>query len=359
MSQDGNQKNSGGDDEVVLIAIVFGMLCAAGYAFWYFYSGTVTQLLLTHKVELMRLVSIIHPLFDDILAWAQRVNPDDVEWSQISYIYTLTGKIERWVLVPVIFSFALYFAFIVKPREDALKKVLDSDKLIAFQAQEWGAIGMSVNFDPSKIYDGAWAPSMQPMEWINRNIISPETKLIDRELLRLKLQEQIGPDWSSYADQPEYIRVIMAALACYLVTDRDEGRGIFDDVGRSLMKSGTIAPNIVKRADQIVANPKYGEPLNAVMRRHAYLSTGLLSLLKRAREESGVIASADFRWLKGSNRTLWYALNGLGRHTTWIESVAIRAHWEMETRHGRPINQPMLDQAIQAVYDAFMEAHNE
>jgi intracellular multiplication protein IcmP len=86
-----------------------------------------------------------------------------------------------------------------------------------------------------------------------------------------------------------------------------------------------------------------------VAARHAYVSGALRAALQAARERDGVLSSAEFTWLKGVDRSLWYALNGLGRATAWPECAGAVAHWAMERAAGRPLDTPCVDAACQAM----------
>ena len=50
----------------------------------------------------------------------------------------------------------------------------------------------------------------------------------------------------------------------------------------------------------------------AVADRHAYTAPALMSVLTLARAEAGVLAPAQFAFLKLVDRPLWYALHSLG-----------------------------------------------
>jgi intracellular multiplication protein IcmP len=61
-----------------------------------------------------------------------------------------------------------------------------------------------------------------------------------------------------------------------------------------------------------------------------------MSVLNQARLRSGVLAPAQFAFLKLVDRRLWYAI-GAG------------AHWAAERAVGAPIPTPEFDQAIAAI----------
>jgi len=89
-----------------------------------------------------------------------------------------------------------------------------------------------------------------------------------------------------------------------------------------------------------------------VMAKHAYIRTGLMSLLLEARN-AGVVASLEFRhWLKGDDRTLWYCISSVGRKVSFVECGGVFAHWLLEKELSRPITQIFVDEAIEALKEA-------
>ena len=69
---------------------------------------------------------------------------------------------------------------------------------------------------------------------------------------------------------------------------------------------------------------------------HAYVGTLMASLLEIARIE-GVLATAEFLWLKLVDRRLCYMLNSVGRQATIVEVAGLFAHWRSEKRLERPL----------------------
>ena len=58
---------------------------------------------------------------------------------------------------------------------------------------------------------------------------------------------------------------------------------------------------------------------------HAYVLTAMSSLLEVARA-TGVLASAEFLWLKRFDRKLWYMLSSVGRQTPFPEVAGPFSH---------------------------------
>ncbi len=124
-------------------------------------------------------------------------------------------------------------------------------------------------------------------------------------------------------------------------------------VDSSLAKHGhSWSPKDVELRN-LISSKDYKSILRHVMAddrlsKHAYTYTGLMSLLLAARE-GGTLAPSTFRWLKGRNRTLWFALNCVGKKVAYTESSGTFAHWLLETHAKIAIPHPEVTEAIEAL----------
>ena len=82
--------------------------------------------------------------------------------------------------------------------------------------------------------------------------------------------------------------------------------------------------------------------------RHAYVFTFMATMLEIARAD-GVLASAEFLWLKPLDRRLWYVLNAVGRQTCLVEVAGSFAHWLAEKKLGRGLRTPMIKEAVNSL----------
>jgi intracellular multiplication protein IcmP len=91
-----------------------------------------------------------------------------------------------------------------------------------------------------------------------------------------------------------------------------------------------------------------------VIQKHAYVYTVMASLLELARED-GVLATAEFLWLKPIDRKLWYMLNSVGRQTAVPEIAGAFAHWLAEKKLEQALKVPMVDEGVKALELALQE----
>jgi intracellular multiplication protein IcmP len=77
----------------------------------------------------------------------------------------------------------------------------------------------------------------------------------------------------------------------------------------------------------------------------------MASLLEMARSE-GVLATAEFLWLKPLDRKMWYMLNSVGRQTATVEIAGAFAHWKTEMKVKRPLRTPAVLSAANALKES-------
>ncbi len=87
-----------------------------------------------------------------------------------------------------------------------------------------------------------------------------------------------------------------------------------------------------------------------IIGRHAYVGTVMSALLEGARERFGALATGEFRWLKVLDRTLYYALDQVGRRVAWTEAAGVRAHMALEVELDAKETMPGVMLAVTALF---------
>ena len=120
----------------------------------------------------------------------------------------------------------------------------------------------------------------------------------------------------------------------------------------------TFGSSAVAEADQVLKDGALTKRCEAVTNAHAYTAPALMSLLTLARKEAGVLAPAQFAFLKLVDRRLWYALHSLGfpggqnpaeQPNPRIEAAGARDHWAAECSVGRPLPIPSFARSLAIV----------
>jgi intracellular multiplication protein IcmP len=171
---------------------------------------------------------------------------------------------------------------------------------------------------------------------------------LDREKTEQALTPQLGKQWQGYKKAPAYIQVLLAAFALKASRKRQESDVLLGQLAQCWTKSGglKLTGGIVTKSRKILSKKDIaGDVLNEC-NRHAYMATALLGALDKARSEGGVLAPAQFLWLRGYDRALWYPLNNLGRQAFHAEAIGAMSHYRAEKQVARPIPKPMLKDAV-------------
>lgn len=102
--------------------------------------------------------------------------------------------------------------------------------------------------------------------------------------------------------------------------------------------------------DLSISSTKVKLVLAQLAKTHGYYYTAFTGLYTAAKKNYGTITSQDFRWLKITNRILFYAINQIGMERARYEASAIRSHYLAELRHrksrGKKIGKPQVDSAV-------------
>src|SRR5262249_22032318 len=136
---------------------------------------------------------------------------------------------------------------------------------------------------------------------------------------------QLGSMWTDLAKLPIHIQALFAIFAAR--TNRD--RAAADQLLLQISKSSENGHLDFTGTQELLAKNANNKLVRRVVGRHAYVYTVMASLLELSRID-GVLASAEFLWLKPLDRKLWYVLNTVGRQTAVPEIAGAYAHWLAE-----------------------------
>jgi defect-in-organelle-trafficking protein DotC len=220
--------------------------------------------------------------------------------------------------------------------------------------------------------------ALTPEEWVTRFATKPDATFDDAAALR-HLAPQLGPPWRGVENAQPHMRALFAVFALHLATRRAEAQLLLGELSNALDAAGDDAPEgpeaplslpgaAVAKVDAALRDFDVLTPAASVAARHEYAHTALMALLNQARLEAGVLAPAQFVWLKLVDRRLWYALHSLGFETDGfgrylhpnprIEAAGSRDHWAAERIAERPLLNPEIAQALKAVRKAARKIAN-
>lgn len=277
--------------------------------------------------------------------------------SSIGEIARLTGSYFKWVVMAFCGYFIHHMMFVTERTK--FRQKMDLEKFIEVQAQMWPTLKPMVAFNPAKHSArilGSKMPkkmpvfgeSMAPEEWLAVNKIPIEGSIPNKERTRRAFMTQLGPRWKGFDDLPPHVLLLLAAFALKGAQKRDESDEFLGRIATHWSYKGGFRPTraLLNEAKKYLKDPKIGGLALAEANKHAFRATAFLGVLKWARFMGGVLASAQFLWLRGVDRSLWYAGNNLGRRSFHTEGAGAMAHYMAEEAAQKALPIPRLDTAI-------------
>ncbi|MCB1537549.1 MAG: type IV secretion system protein [Rhodospirillales bacterium] len=243
---------------------------------------------------------------------------------------------------------------------------LGLEGLIADQSKIFKVIRPFLKFNPVKQpyrVPGAPVPhelplfseALSPEEWIAFNEIDMVDGKPDRTQSEEYFARQLGPRWRGYQALPTELRVLLACFCLKAARKREQSDEM---LGRLCAcwdaKTGLKLSRDRKlswEARRILRDKKLSESVLTSCGRHAYVTTAMMRALDTARNEGGVLAPAQFIWLRAHNRGLWYPLNNMGRQAFHAEALGCAAHYRAEKQINRPIPRPRVGDAYDGLID--------
>ena len=241
---------------------------------------------------------------------------------------------------------------------------LGLEGLIHRQAENFSVIAPFVDFNPANQPPRPpgspvpaelplFAEALGPEEWLSYYQIPVPDGKIDEAAAAKAFQKQLMGRWKGAMVLKPYQQILLAAFCLKAARKRGESDELLGRLslcwdfkrGLALSRDKTL----LKEARRILKDQKLSGSTLAKCNQHAFVTTALMRGLAVAREEGGVLAPAQFAWLRGHDRTLWYPLNNLGRQSFHMEALGAMAHYKAEKMTQRPIPVPKVNFAVQTI----------
>lgn len=291
------------------------------------------------------------------LTTAEKLRYVNISTTSLGVISELIAKYVRWPAAALCAGIG-YYAMFISPR-NKFKTRYNLESFIATQAKVWPVISPIVNFSPTKHSARApgtvvpnklpmFAEALSPEEWVSFHRVPVTNGIPEREMVRRAFLRQLGPRWRGVNDLPPHIMALFAAFALKGAQKREESDEFLGRLALSWSpeKGFNMDQKLALEVKRIVNDPELGGKALAIANQHAYRTTAMLGVLKWARFMGGVLASAQFLWLRGEDRGLWYPLNNLGRRSFHTEGSGAIAHFMAEQAAKKPLPIPRIDTAI-------------
>jgi intracellular multiplication protein IcmP len=380
----------------MLGAILFGIL----WLLWHSFKGPILELMRWLRYSELWIISFFTDKQDACLSWLRYVRfndlappPQIIQWTQacfgpdildqmaaedsiqyyqlsatsMSAVERIITYYDRWVLIAGLGWTGVYFAFFSPRNKFKTRHTLET--FIKVQAKMWPVIAPIVNFNPAKSSarrlgdtmpdkTPIFAEAFSPEEWVSWHRIAVTNGIPDREATRRAFLLQLGPRWQGIEGMPLHIRALFATFALKGAQKRDESDAMLGRLSLAWSpKNGLSIPSdLMSEIERALHDPKIGGAALEAASHHAYRTTAMLEVLRWARSQGGVLAPAQFLWLRGADRGLWYPLNNLGRRSFHSEGAGAMAHFMAEKNAKKPLPIPRIDTAIVTLNQYFASA---
>ncbi|MDF2868299.1 MAG: icmP [Gammaproteobacteria bacterium] len=330
--------------------------------------GHVYIAMLVIKIKLFetQLISLFTNNLQTQLHWLKTVNPANLKPNDLAELANLTGEYLRYpvIIFLIILSILLFFGNSVSN----YRRIYSMQTLLEEEKHNWPQIAPVVNLNllSQDIEKGPWAMSMtatifakhhqllvEEPEIPNSETISHKRKLryalLKDEATRV-FSLQMGKYWTSADDLSIHAKALFAIFAAKANHDRTASTDLLNQIAASALVGKLDFTGVQELLDKY----KNSKAVQKIVSKHAYILTALASLLELARRD-GVLATAEFLWLKPVDRRLWYMLNNVGRQTAFVETAGPFSHWLAERAIGHKLLMPMIEPAVNGLDNALKE----
>ncbi|MCF8496573.1 MAG: type IV secretion system protein [Alphaproteobacteria bacterium] len=306
------------------------------------------------------------------VSWARgfrdtpRWNAEELNYGHMAYFTALALQPYK-IFLTILFSLAALWCLFRGPQTQ-YRRTLGLEGLIARQASNFAVISPFVKFNPSKQPPRApgtpvpaelplFAEALGPEEWVAYNSIPVPDGKVDTLAAARVFRQQLGAPWRGIKHLKPYQQILLAAFCLKASRKRVDSDEILGRLARcwSFEHGLNLRQDrkLLREARAILADKKLSANTLEEMNKHAFVTTAFLGALKFGRDEGGVLAPAQFVWLRGHDRTLWYPLNNLGRHSFHMEALGAMSHFRAERMTQRPILAPQMDDALKSAVEYF------
>lgn len=358
------QQPQSSDNSLAPLWIIIGLFIM-GWLVWCFFHTQIVWFSLTIKAWEAHLIALVLPSVAYLPTEITHLPPDQVAFSQFLDISREVGTYIRYPILVVLVGLAciIYFSHI----NLQFKKVYSMKSLAQSEKCNWPQITPAIDLDlvNKDIDEGPWAMALSPMQFAKKHHLLQEEKTIAptmasnfRQQTTVQIRRdaayhvfalQLGEYWQGVERLSPAAKALFAIFSARANRDREGSLKLLLQIAESaktrLDFTGT---------DELIRKNAQNKDISRIIQSHAYVLTVLASMLVLARKD-GVLPSADFLWLKPTDRILWFMLNSVGRQTVFSEVAGPFAHWNVERAMGRRLLTPMVEEAVNGLDSAIKE----
>lgn len=362
------QQQQGGDNSLAPLWITAGIFIF-GWVFWIYAHAYIVSFVLKLKLAEASFIALFSNSANHIINGIKAIPEHSYAELPFPTLVSVSDSVGQLYQYPVAIIL-LILGILVYFSQPAVKyrRTHSMKSLVLEESKNWPQISPVKKIDlvKTKLTEGPWAMTATPLEFaryhnlvIQERIIPSDAMLSNRAQIILSLKKseaerifaiQMGRLWINPDQLNIQTQALFAAFAARTAGDREACDAMLTQISQSA-GSGRLDFSGVK---ELLKKYRDHKKVLKVRQSHAYILTVMPSMLKLARED-GVLASADFLWLKTIDRPLWYILNSVGRQTACVEVAGPFAHWLAEIELGHKIYVPTVKKAVIALEIALKE----
>ena len=309
-------------------------------------------------------LQIIKARFGDWRKFANNVDTSRVEFDHLRVLTYISMYVWR---IPFVALMGLFFLWVVfSGPTSRFRRFLGLEALLRDQAKTFRVVRPFTDFNPNDLPIRApgsdvpadlppFAEALGPEEWIAFNEIPMPDGHLDRDAAEEALAKQLGERWQGPMKLAPYQQVLLAVFCLKTARKREEADAMLGRLASCWShKSGlklARESGLLSSARKVLRDKNLSERTLSDCNRHAYVTTALMRALDTARSEGGVLAPAEFVWLRAHDRALWYPLNNLGRTAFHMEALGACSHYRAEKQVNRPITKPRMGDGFEGILE--------
>lgn len=342
-------------------------VAGVGYGIWYKAHAAIVAAIFHLQLFQIDIISlfITVPVLESWANYMRNTPAGAVDWKHLVGACYAVGHYLRYPFGAILLGMAAW----VYMKNVGLKfrRTYSMASLREQEQNNWPQIMpvITKNLVSENVQIGPWAMAMTPMEFAKQfnllkkdefaqrgpsNMSTPLTATVKKGEARRIFTLQLGPYWNDFDALPPQTKALAAVFIAKINRDRDGATKLLKVLSQSAAK-GRLDVSMVPA---LLNKHRNTELVQQIVQKHAYIMTVMAALLHAARQD-GVLASADFLWLKPIDRRLWYVLNNVGRQTAFVEVSGVFAHWQVERSLDQKCLMPMVEEAVKALELAIKE----
>ncbi|MCD6055967.1 MAG: icmP [Gammaproteobacteria bacterium] len=358
-AQQGSGGGGGKDNHMGFLWILFGLFIL-GWIIWYLFQPQLVRGFFYFKLAEISVISFFTDQLSSLRTWILTANPRTVTMGQIVVVSNAVGQFIRIpaALLLFILGALVYFTDI----RLKFKRTYNMETLAEAERANWPQITPVVGLDlvNEDIDEGQWAMAMTPLQFVKKHKLIilheatsrhqfkvhglPPTMELVPNKANAVFAAQMGKAWMGIDSLSIHAKALFAVFAARIGRDAPGGRALL----RQISASAHTGKLDFSGVEVLLAKHRDHKQVIQIIQSHAYELGVMASMLAVARDD-GVLATAEFLWLKPLDRSLWYMLNSVGRRTAFCEIAGPFAHWLAEKAIGKKLRSPMVAEATRGL----------